>query len=94
MISKDDVRYVAHLSRIHLQDNEVDHLAQDLEKILDYIEKLKEPDITDVKPTSHVLPLKNVFREDTVRPSLKQEDVQKLAVSFKDGSFKVPLVIE
>lgn len=94
MISKDVVRYVAHLSRIHLQDHEVDLLAKDLEKILEYIEKLKEPDITDIKPTSHVLPLKNVFRDDVVHPSLTQGQVMKLAVSHQDGSFKVPQVIE
>jgi len=94
MISKDDVRYVAHLSRIHLQNQEVDHLAKDLEKILGYIEKLKEPDITNIKATSHVLPLKNVFRDDVVRPSLKQEDVMNIAVSHHNGSFKVPQVIE
>jgi len=94
MISKEDVRYVAHLSRIYLQDNEVEHIAKDLEKILSYIEKLKEPDISNIKPTSHVLALKNVFRDDVVRPSLKQADVMKVAVSHHNGSFKVPQVIE
>ena len=94
MLSKDGVRGIAHLSRIHLEDHEVERLTKDLESILHYVEKLQRLDVKDIKPTSHVLPLKNVFREDTVRPSVKQEDVMKMSVTRHKGSFKVPQVIE
>ncbi len=94
MISKDDVRYIAHLSRINLQEHEVEQLAKDLEGILRYIEKLAKLDVTNVKPTSHVLPLQNVYREDTIRPSLSQKEATGIAISSHKGSFKVPQVIE
>ena len=94
MISKDDVRYIAHLSRIHLQDEEVEQLTKDLESILHYVEKLKKLNVKDIEPTSHVLALKNVFRKDVPRPSLTQKDALKISVSNANGSFKVPQVIE
>lgn len=94
MLSKDEVLYVAGLSRIHLESKEVEELTKTLGDILQYIEKLKKLEVSKVKPTSHVLPLKNVFREDKVKPSLKREDVLKTAVLHTKGSFKVPQVIE
>ena len=94
MISKKDVQYVAGLARIHLKDEEVDHLTKDLENILHYIDKLNTLDVAEVQPTSHVLPLKNVHREDKVRPSLTQQETLKISVEQQDGSFKVPKVLE
>ena len=94
IISEKDVRYVAALARIHLQDAEVKHLQQDLEKIIGYINKLKELDVTNVEPTSHALSLKNVFRTDDVRPSLDHDKALSIAIESRDGSFKVPKVIE
>ena len=94
MISEKDVKYVAGLARIHLKDEEIDRLTKDLEKILDYINKLDTLDVTEVQPTSHVLPLKNVHREDTVKPSLTQQEALKISVDSEEGSFKVPKVIE
>lgn len=94
MISEKDVRYVAGLARIHLRDEEAGRLTKDLEKILEYIDQLNTLDVADVQPTSHVLPLKNVYREDTVRPSLTQQEALNISVEQQDGSFKVPKVIE
>ncbi len=94
MLTKKEVLYIASLSRIHLEDDEVDRLTKTLGEILQYIEILKKIDINNVKPTTHVLPLKNVFRKDKVKPSLKEEDVLKIAVDQAQGSFKVPQVIE
>ena len=94
MICEDDIKYVADLARIHLKDDEMNQLTKDLEKILDYINKLNSLDVTDTQPTSHVLPLKNVYREDIVRPSLTQKQTLKISVQQQDGAFKVPKVIE
>jgi len=94
MISKKDVKYVADLARIHLRDEEIEHLTTDLEKILKHINKLNTLDVSDVQPTSHVLPLKNVHREDKVRPSFTQDEALKFSVEKKNGAFKVPKVIE
>ena len=94
MLKKDDIRYIAHLSRIYLQEKEVEGLIKDLESILHYIEKLKKLNVKDIEPTSHVLPLKNVFRKDTPKPSLTQKEAIKISVANARGSFKVPQVIE
>ena len=94
MLSPEQVRYIASLSRIHLQETEINSLTQKLGNILQYIEKLEKLDVTGVNPTSHVLPLKNVYREDKVLPSLPQAEVMRFAVNHHNGSFKVPQVIE
>ena len=94
MLSKEEVQYIASLSRIHLEPQEVEAFTQTLGGILHYIEKLEKLEVTNIKPTSHVLPLKNVFREDKVRPSLSQEEALKIAVASAHGAFKVPQVIE
>lgn len=94
MITQKDVQYIAHLSRIHVADDEATALAKDLEKILVYIEKLKTLNVDQIKPTSHVLPIENVFREDHVTGSLERDQVMKMAVHHDKGFFKVPQVIE
>ncbi len=94
MISEDDVKYIAGLSRIHLRDEEVGGLQKNLEDILGYVKKLENLDTSDVEPTCHVLPLKNVCRDDVVKPSLSQDEALELSVEKSQGSFKVPKVIE
>ena len=94
MLSKEEIRYIAGLSRIHLEEQEVEFLTRNLADILHYIEKLKKADITGIQPTPHVLPLKNVYREDQIQPSLPPEDVQKISQHHIRGFFKVPQVIE
>ena len=94
MISENDVRYIAGLARIHLEDEEVPPLTKDLEAILGYITKLEKLDVTDIEPTSHALPMKNVYREDEVKASLSHEEALKIAVEKENGAFKVPKVIE
>lgn len=94
MITAKDVQYIANLSRIHLRDEEIAELTKNLEHILHYIAKLEKLDVSKVEPTSHVIPMKNVFRQDVVTPSLSQEEALKIAVEKHQGSFKVPKVIE
>ncbi len=94
MITKKDVEYIAGLARVHLKDDELEKLQTNLQSILGYVEKLSTLDITNVEPTSHALPLHNVFRNDIVKPSLNQKDALKIAPQQHDGAFKVPQVIE
>ena len=94
MISKNDVKNIASLARIHLQEEEITALTKDLEGILHYVDKLSKLDVTKVQPTTHVAPLKNVLRKDVVKPSLKTDSALKIAVEHHEGSFKVPKVIE
>jgi aspartyl-tRNA(Asn)/glutamyl-tRNA(Gln) amidotransferase subunit C len=94
MITQKDVQYIAHLSRIYVADDEAHGLAKDLEKILVYIEKLKILNVDHVQPTSHVLPIENVFREDNVSSSLGHDEVMAMVEHNDKGFFKVPQVIE
>jgi aspartyl-tRNA(Asn)/glutamyl-tRNA(Gln) amidotransferase subunit C len=93
-ITKDNVVYIASLSRIYLREDEVESLTRNLEGILEYIDKLEKLDVTHVKPTSHIFSLENVYRSDDVKPSLTQEQALSIAVEQHNGSFKVPKVIE
>ena len=94
MISRDNVKQIASLARIHLQDQEITALTKDLEGILQYVDKLSKLDVAKVQPTTHVAPLKNVLRKDDIKPSLKTSSALEIAVEHHEGSFKVPKVIE
>ena len=88
------VQYIASLSRIHLNEEETKQFTRNLEDILHYVAKLAKLNVSKVQPTSHVLPLQNVFREDVIKPSLPQKEALKISVEQHNGSFKVPKVIE
>ena len=70
MISEDDVRYVAKLARLRIEQDEAARMTGELAKILAHIDKMSELDMADVPPTAHVLDVVNVTREDKERPSL------------------------
>lgn len=93
-IKKETVEHVAHLARIKLSDQEVSQFQVQLGDILNYIDKLKQVDTSKIEPTSHVLPLKNVYRQDKVKPSLPVDAVLQNAPSKKNDFFTVPRVIE
>lgn len=93
-VSLEDVRKVSRLSRLSFTLEEERRLVEDLNRILDYVSILERLDTEDVPPTTHVLPLANVFREDLPRPSLTQEEALANAPSVAMGHFKVPKVIE
>lgn len=92
-ISKDTVKYVAHLARLELEPKELERLAVQLEDILTYIEKLNSADVSHIAPTSHILPLVNVFREDAIKPSLDVSAVTANAPQKQNNQFLVPKVI-
>ena len=94
MITKETVKQVANLARLYVADNELETFTKNLEGILSYVDVLTKLDVTNVKPTTHVLHLKNVYREDKVTQSLTQKEVLSFAVESQHGSFKVPKVIE
>ncbi len=91
--TKIDAEYVAKLARIKISQEEARLLASQLSGILGYIDKLKELDVKDVLPTSHVLNIENVFRKDAVRPSLPAKGAISCAPSVEGSYFKVPKVI-
>jgi aspartyl-tRNA(Asn)/glutamyl-tRNA(Gln) amidotransferase subunit C len=93
-VTIEDVRKVAYLARLSFSPEEEARLAEDLSRILEYVQKLNELDTEGVPPTSHVLPIHNVFREDLVTPSLPQDELLANAPSKWRGFFRVPKVIE
>jgi len=93
-IDKDTVKYVAHLSRIELAPEELEMLSGQLKDILDFIDKLSKLEIKDIQPTSHILPINNVLREDSPRESLPVAKALANAPQKSEGFFVVPKVIE
>jgi aspartyl-tRNA(Asn)/glutamyl-tRNA(Gln) amidotransferase subunit C len=89
-----DVKYIVNLARINLSAQELEKYASQLKVILDYIHQLKKVNIEAVEPTSHAVSLKNVYRQDEVKPSLASESCLANAAKRKDKFFKVPKVIE
>ena len=88
------VDHVARLARLDLDSDEALKMENQLADILGYISLLEELDTSEVPPTSHVLDLANVMREDEVRPSLPVEDGLANAPEREGTAFKVPRIIE
>ena len=89
-----DVVDVAHLARLKLSDAEVATFQGQLAQVVAYVHQLKELDLTDIEPTSHAHPVRNVMREDEVQPSLEHDRVMANAPASKDGQFIVPKIVE
>ena len=81
---------MARLARLRLTDNEVDRMAGEMSKILEHVEKMNELDLEGVEPTSHVVELQNVLREDVPRDSLPRERALEQAPDAAQGGFRVP----
>jgi len=92
-IDLEQTKYIAHLSRLELTPEEEDKFSSQLRDILDYVDKLKEVDTKNVPPTSHVLPVSNVFREDERGFSLSSREALSNAPKQKNNQFQVPRVI-
>ena len=90
MIDRKQVLHVARLARLRLSDDEVGRMGAELSTILDHIEKLNELDLEGVEPTSHVVEVENVLREDVPRPSLPRDKALEQAPDAAAGGFRVP----
>src|SRR3954468_10830940 len=93
VITRDEVAHLADLARIELDDAELDHLAPQLSVILESIASIAEVAAADIPPTSHAIPLTNVFREDVVRPSLTAEQALSGAPASEQQRFSVPRIL-
>jgi len=89
-----DVKYVAHLARLHLTPEEERKFGAQLGQVLGYIEKLQQLDVSQVEPTAHAMPLVNVTRPDETRPSLPHDDALRNAPAQANGLFVVPKIVE
>ena len=93
-ITTDDVQHVATLARLEFNEEDIEQFTHQLARILDYIGKLNELDTTDVPPTSHPLPLRNVVKADVAKSSYDRDTVLEGAPRAEEGYFEVPKVIE
>jgi aspartyl-tRNA(Asn)/glutamyl-tRNA(Gln) amidotransferase subunit C len=93
-ITRDDVAHLARLARIALTDAQLDHLAGQLDVILGAVERVGEVAADDIPPTSHALPLTNVFRADELTPCLPRDEVLAQAPAAEDGRFRVPRILD
>ncbi len=93
-ITVDMVEHVAELARLEFSGDEKELFARQLDAILTYVEKLNELDTTGVEPTSHVLPIKNVFKPDSVKPSLTPDEALLNAPERSGDFYRVPKIIE
>ena len=92
-ITRDEVRHLADLARIDLDDAELDHIAPQLSVILESIASIAEVAAGDIPPTSHAIPLVNVYREDVVVPSLSAEQALSGAPATEQQRFSVPRIL-
>ena len=92
-ITRDEVRHLAELARIDLDDAELDHLAPQLAVILESVASISDAAADDVPPTSHPLPLTNVFRPDIEAPCLTPEQALSGAPAVEDQKFAVPRIL-
>jgi aspartyl-tRNA(Asn)/glutamyl-tRNA(Gln) amidotransferase subunit C len=93
-ISREEIEHIALLARLSLSEEEKDLFGFQLSSILDYMEKLNELDTKDIQPTSHVLPLNNVMRDDVPVPSIPREAALINAPAHTEKFFRVPKIIE
>jgi aspartyl-tRNA(Asn)/glutamyl-tRNA(Gln) amidotransferase subunit C len=93
-ITLDEVEHVARLARLWLSADEKERMRRQLDVILAYVAKLEAVDTSGVAPTSHVLPLVNVMREDEVRPSYPADAMLANAPEPEGDLFRVPKILE
>jgi aspartyl-tRNA(Asn)/glutamyl-tRNA(Gln) amidotransferase subunit C len=92
-ISRADVAHLARLARLAVTDQELDVFAGQLDVILGAVARVGEVAAADIPPTSHAVPMTNVFRADQIRPCLPREAVLAGAPSVEDDKFRVPRIL-
>lgn len=93
-ITDEEVKHIAKLSRLYLSDKEIITFREQLSSIIEYVEQLNSLDTSNIKPTSHVIPLKNVMRDDFLAGSLDRESALQSAPDATDKFYRVPKIIE
>ena len=90
MLDRAQVLHVARLARLELDDPDVERMTEELSKVLDHVERIRELDLTDVAPTSHVVDVAGVTRPDQPVPGLSHEAALAAAPEPVEGGFGVP----
>ncbi|MEK3954823.1 MAG: Asp-tRNA(Asn)/Glu-tRNA(Gln) amidotransferase subunit GatC [Psychrobacillus psychrotolerans] len=93
-LTKEEVKHVAHLARLAITEEEAEKFALQLGAITEFAEQLKELDTTNVEPTTHVLPLVNVLREDVATKGLDRDTMMLNVKEQEAGQVKVPSIMD
>jgi aspartyl-tRNA(Asn)/glutamyl-tRNA(Gln) amidotransferase subunit C len=93
-LSADDVRWVAHLARLELSEDELAIMTPQLQAIVDYVDQLKQINTEGVEPLAHPLPIQNVFRADEPAPSLPVDAALANAPAQQGDFYRVPAVLD
>jgi aspartyl-tRNA(Asn)/glutamyl-tRNA(Gln) amidotransferase subunit C len=92
-ISRDEVAHLARLARLAVTDEELELFAGQLDQILQAVARVGEVAAEDIPPTSHAVPLTNVFRDDLVRPGLTRQQALAAAPAEEQDRFRVPRIL-
>ena len=93
-ITREEVAHLARLARLAVTEQELDTFAGQLDVILSSVARVQEVAAADIPPTSHAVPLTNVFRPDEVRPCLPPQAALAAAPAAEDGRFRVPRILD
>lgn len=93
-VTTKDALHIAQLAQLRFSPEELEVLRQQMESLLSHFSQISELDTTGIPPTSGVLPLVNVMREDIARPSLTVEDVLQNAPDREGNCFRIPAILE
>jgi aspartyl-tRNA(Asn)/glutamyl-tRNA(Gln) amidotransferase subunit C len=93
-ISREEVAHLARLSRLAVTEEELDRFAGQLDVILQSVARIGDVAADDIPPTSHSVPLTNVYRDDVPRPSLTQDEALSGAPDAYEGRFRVPRILD
>ena len=93
-ITRAEVAHLARLARLALEEDELDHYAEQLDVILQSVARVSEVAADDIPPTSHPLPLVNVYRPDEVVAGLTADEALAAAPAVEDGRFRVPRILD
>ena len=93
-LKSDDVRSIAHLARLHIEEDAVDHYVDDLSSILALVDQMNQVDSSDVRPLSKPLDASQRLRDDAVTETNQRDKFQKIAPDVAEGLYRVPRVIE
>lgn len=93
-ITDEMIDYIGILAKLELSGDERERGKEEIGKIIDYMDVLNSLDTTDIEAMSHTFPVKNIFREDEVKPSVDRDEITLNASHKKDGCFIVPKTVE
>lgn len=93
-LSADEVKKIAHLARVEINEQDIPEYAKNLNNILGFVEQMNDVDTNDVVPMAHPLDMAQVLRADEVTESNQREDFQAIAPATEDGLYLVPKVID